>query len=127
MNSINQFWNRITTRSFTDDNNIKLKAKVRINILSDSEEPENYDLHQDIWIRCMKQIRLERLQHEIKLEPEKMLETSNNSNKMKRTISNPKMKKNDVFMEGVKPKPKPKPNPTTNEKTYFPITGSTEN
>jgi len=106
MNSINHFWKRVTARSSTDNNNnnqMKLKAKVRRNIVSESNEPEKYDLHQDIWIRCMKEKRLERLQNEKNIEAEKMLETSNNSIKLKRTISNPKMKKNAVFVESRNP------------------------
>jgi hypothetical protein len=44
----------------------------RIPEVKEDEEKDQYDLHQDIWIRCMKQIKQERTDRMDKLRYEKM-------------------------------------------------------
>lgn len=64
------------------------------------EDVERYDLHQDIWIRCMQQIRMEREERfeRIQYEKRKKEVSMNSSNSIRRNIKNSSNKK--IAVEG---------------------------
>ena len=66
------------------------------------EDVERYDLHQDIWIRCMQQIRMEREERFERMQYEKRKKefSMNSSKSITRNIKNSSNKKK-IAEEGL--------------------------